>query len=291
MEYVIARAVVESCSFLPLPVLRRVGTGIGWFAFRVVRIRRRVVVDNVLRSLPDKDRRAAIRIALESYKNFGRSVMEMSAFKRISAARLLDKVTIDGQDNLDEALGHGKGAILFTGHFGNWELLGAIVARRGYPLHVTDTDHSNKLAHQIIIDLRTAQGMKVISRRQPASHLLRLLSENQFVAYLADQDAGRSGVFVDFFGRPASTVRAPALFAIRRGCPIVPCFLIRERTDYHRAVFGLPIWPDPGLKGDAAVVDLTQRYTRLLEEAVRRHPEMYFWQHRRWKTKPVTRGG
>ncbi|MEJ2719748.1 MAG: lysophospholipid acyltransferase family protein [bacterium] len=184
------------------------------------------------------------------------------------------------------ALELGNCSFLFTGHFGNWELLGAVVAQCGYPLHVTDTNHSNKLVHGIISDLRMRQGMQIIAPSEPMSTITRLLANNQFVAYLADQDARHHGIFVDFFGRPASTVRGPATFAIRRRCPIVPCFLIREGRDRHRAVFEKPMWPDDRLKGRDAILELTQRFTTLLERYVREHPEQYFWTHRRWKTKP-----
>jgi len=287
VEYVAAKVIIVSCGFLPLPLLRRIGAVLGWLAFRVVRIRRRIVMQHIRISFPGMDHRLAAAVAAESYQHIGRSLMEMLAFRKISEQALLDMVTIEGLGNLDEALAGGKGAILFTGHFGNWELLGAVIARCGYPLHVTDTNHTNQYAHKIINELRGAQGMRVIAPTQPVSYLLGLLSQNQFIAYLADQDAGSHGVFVDFFGRPASTLRGPALFAIRKGCPIVPGFLIREGCDSHRAIFAGPIWPSPTLAGREAVVDLTQRYTRLLEDTVRRHPQMYFWLHRRWKTKPA----
>jgi KDO2-lipid IV(A) lauroyltransferase len=112
------------------------------------------------------------------------------------------------------------------------------------------------------------------------------LSANCFVAYLADQDARDHGIFVDFLGRPASTVRGPAIFAIRNECPVVATFLIREGFGRHRAVVEEPIWPDRNLKGREAVEDLTQRFTDVLERYVREIPGHYFWMHRRWKTAP-----
>jgi KDO2-lipid IV(A) lauroyltransferase len=287
IEYIAAKALLWGASFIPLPMLRRVGAGLGWVAYRVIGIRRRIAVHNIVSSLAGLDRRAAEEIALESYKNFGRSMMEVITFGRITAERLWEMVTVEGQENPDEALAHGKGAIIYTGHFGNWELLGAAIARGGYPVHATDTGHTNRRTHRMIIDLRNAQGVNVLAPDQPFSSILQLLSDNQFVAYVADQDAGRSGIFVDFLGRPASTRRGPALLAIRKGCPIAPVFIVRERNDHHRVIYGKLIWPNPQLKGRAAVVDLTERCTRVLEDMIRRYPQMYFWVHRRWKTKPA----
>jgi len=196
-------------------------------------------------------------------------------------------VEIEGMENFDVALEHGAGAILFTGHFGNWELLGALIARCGYPIHVTDTNHSNRRVHELISDLRIRQGMKIIAPSEPLSRIMDVVSRNGFVAYLADQDARHHGIFVDFFGRPASTVRGPAICSVRLGCPIVAGFLIREGHDRHRAVFEKPMWPDRSLGSSEAVHELTQRFTLLLEKYVREHPGQYFWMHRRWKTAPA----
>jgi KDO2-lipid IV(A) lauroyltransferase len=225
-------------------------------------------------------------VALESYQQYGMALMEFGAFRSLTPRKLFDMVDVEGVENLDKALAHGKGAILFTGHFGNWELLGAVIAQSGYPLHVTDTNHSNKLVHELISGLRIKQKMKIISVREPFSYFNDLLSSNCFVAYLADQDARHHGVFVDFMGRPASTVRGPAIFAIRNGCPVVATFMIRDGYDKHKAVFEEPIWPNAELTGREAVEDLTQRFTCVLEKYVRAYPGHYFWMHRRWKTSP-----
>jgi len=285
IEWGLTHLLIAACSVVPLVVLRRFGAGLGWVAWRVFRIRRRVVLDNISRSFPGADASAVDAIAVESYKQYGMALMEFAAFRRLSRRKLFGMVDIEGLENFDAALAHGAGAILFTGHFGNWELLGAVVAGCGYPLHVTDTNHSNKLVHKIISGLRIRQGMKIIAPSEPLTRITGLLSANKFVAYLADQDARRDGIFVDFFGRPASTVRGPALCSVRKGCPIVPTFLIREGHDRHRAVFERPLWPDPRLKGREAIHELTQRFTRLLETYVRENPGQYFWMHRRWKTR------
>ncbi len=286
IEYRAVRALIWITSVVPQRTMRRIGEGLGWTAFHVFRIRRRVVVDNITSCFPDHDASFVTHTAERSYMNWGRSLMEFAAQRHTSREDILGKVTIEGMENLDRAVEHGKGTILLTGHFGNWELLAAVVARSGYPLHVTDTNHTNKFVHNLINELRTCQEIRLISPQRPVGYLLRLLRENQFVAYLPDQNARGAGVFVDFFGRPAWTLRAPALFAIRRRCPTVPGFLIAEGNGRHRAVFGEPMWPDPRLKGEEAVVELTRRFAAILEDVIRESPSQYFWSHRRWKTQP-----
>jgi KDO2-lipid IV(A) lauroyltransferase len=274
-------------SAVPLAALRRIGRGLGWFAWRALGARRSVVVENISRSFPEAPAERVNEIGLESYEQYGVALMEFAGFRALSRRKIECMVAAEGFEHIDAALARGRGAVLFSGHFGNWELLGALVAGRGYPLHVTDTNHSNELTHRVITGMRVRQGMSVIAPDEPSSRITALLAENKIVSYLADQDARRDGIFVDFLGRPASTVRGPAIFAIRKGCPIVPIFMIREGTDRHRAVAEPPIWPDPSLKGREAVRDLTQRYTMVLETYVRAHPGQYFWMHRRWKTKPA----
>lgn len=286
IEWALTLGLIVVCAIVPLRLLRRAGAALGWFAWRVLRVRRRVVLDNIGRSFPDADGAAVDAIALESYRQYGMSLMEFGAFRGLSREKLIGMVEIEGMESLDAALSHGSGGILFSGHFGNWELLGALIARCGYPIHVTDTNHSNKRVHDLISDLRIRQGMKIIAPGEPISGNLRILSENGFIAYLADQDARHHGIFVDFFGRPASTVRGPAVCAVRLGCPIVATFLIREGCDRHCAVFEAPMWPDRSLASGEAVHELTQRFTRLLERYVREYPGQYFWMHRRWKTAP-----
>ena len=287
IEWAALHLLVAVGSAVPLRALRRVGRGLGRFAWHALRARRSVVVGNISRSFPDASTELVEKIGLESYEEYGMSIMEFAAFRSLSRRKLMEFVDAEGLERIEEALSRGKGAVLFSGHFGNWELLGALVARSGYPLHVTDTNHSNELTHRVITSLRVRQGMKVIAPDEPSSRITGLLSENKIVSYLADQDARRDGVFVEFLGRPASTVRGPAVFAIRKRCPILPLFMIRRGIDRHHAVVEEPIWPDPSLKGREAIRDLTQRYTRVLEEYVRAYPGRYFWMHRRWKTKPA----
>lgn len=286
VEYFGARLVLFMCSLAPLGVLRRIGAGLGWVSYRMIGIRRAVAVQNIATSL-GVDRREAERIALESYKNFGRSLMETSALGRLSGEALLTMTTIEGSQNLDDALSHGKGALVVTGHLGNWEVIASAIPLGGYPLYAPDTRHSNPLTRQIIIDLRSSHGATVLDPEEPLTNILRLVSKNNVVAYLFDQDAGRDGVFVNFFGRPASTRRAPALIAMRAGCPIVPVFIVREGTDHHRFVYREPIWPDATTRGRDGAAEIMGQCTRLLEEMIRCHPTDYFWVHRRWKTQPA----
>jgi KDO2-lipid IV(A) lauroyltransferase len=131
--------------------------------------------------------------------------------------------------------------------------------------------------------LRRRQGIGIITRSVALRKVLQALHEQQFIAMLPDQDARKGGIIVDFLGRPASTVRGPAMFAIRRGCGIVPTFITRKGTR-HVITAEPPLYPNPLGNEDEVVRDFTQRFTDRITARVRTHPDEYFWPHRRWKT-------
>ena len=287
IEYWAVAFVIGLTALLPRRVASTLGAILGWKAYRIFGIRRRVSINNIRSSLAYADSHsAADQIACASYKNLGRSFVEYGSFGRLDEAKVLDMVEFEGLEHLDVALEHGRGAILVTGHFGNWELLGAGVAARGYPIHYLVGEQTNSLVDNLMNDLRRSQNIGIITRDVALRKVLRALKDNQLIALLADQDARKSGIFVDFLGRPAATVRGPAMFAIKQNAPIIPGFIWRVGGGKHHAQFHELLFPDTSLKGDESILDLTRRYTDRLSETIRRHPTEYFWAHRRWKTKP-----
>jgi KDO2-lipid IV(A) lauroyltransferase len=262
-----------------------IGAVLGTVAFDLFRVRRAVSLANLERAFPEAAPGELVAIARRSYRQFGRTVAEFAAFEKLRPERILRLVEFEGLEHFDRALEAGRGAVLFTGHFGSWELLGAAIAARGYPIDFLVGRQSNPWVDALMNRLRRIQGIGIIEREMALRKVLRSLRRNRFVALLADQDARRSGVFVDFFGTPASTPRGPALFALHQGCPVIPGFIIREGSR-HRAVIGPPLWPRDDLQREEAIRDLTQRLASRLEDVVRRHPDHYFWPHRRWKTRP-----
>lgn len=287
IEWAAVRAARAALSVLPLRVATGIGAFAGWKAYRIFRIRRRVSIDNIMNSLPAvTGEREADRIACVSYMNFARSMIEFGMFHRLTPEQVRDMVTFGGLRHLDAALERGKGVVGFSGHLGNFELMGAALSAYGYPVKLLVGRQSNAMVDEQIVRLRQRHCLGVIRREEVPKAVFRALSDNVFVAMVADQDVRDSGVFVNFLGRPASTARGPAVFAIRRGAPVIAGFIRRTGNGKHHAELLPPMWPDPALEGDEAVVELVQRYTNALSDAVRRHPEEYLWAHRRWKTSP-----
>jgi KDO2-lipid IV(A) lauroyltransferase len=288
IEYAGVAIVKGIVRLLPFRLAVELGAAAGWNAYRVFRIRRGVSKSNIKRSLPAVTSDAeADRIACESYMNMGRSMMEFAKFDRLGVEEISAKVDFVGTEFLDRALEVGKGAILFSGHLGNWELLGAAIAAIGYPIREVVGRQSNQIVDATINDLRRRQVLETIHRETGLKQVVRALGRNEFVAIVADQDARNEGIFVDFLGQPASTHKGPATFAVRRGAPVIPGFIHRTAGGRHRAEFGPLMWPDAKLDEANAVHELVQRYTDALTAKIREHPTEYFWAHRRWKTKPA----
>jgi KDO2-lipid IV(A) lauroyltransferase len=283
IEYAAVRGALSVAGVLPIAAGHALGATLGAVAFDGLRIRRGVSVDNITRGLgvtPDE----ATRIARRAYRKMGKSLMEYAS-TRITLADLRDRIQVEGLEHLQEAHARGRGVVFVTAHQGNFEWMGAAVAAFGFPTDFVVGQQMNPRVDEVVNHMRSRHGIGIISKNFALRGVLRSLGKGRVIALIADQDARRHGVMVEFLGRPASTARGPALFAIRRRCPIVTGFLHREGTR-HRAVINPPIEP-PDLPEEDAVRVLTQAHADQLAAAIRAHPDEYFWPHRRWKTTRI----
>jgi len=203
------------------------------------------------------------------------------------AREIAQRTEVTGFSSLTTAFQDGRGAVVASGHIGNWEVAGAAVASRGIQTDVVARGQRNRLFDEDINGTRRNFGLRVVPQSSATKGILRALRQGRVAGLVSDQDAGANGLFVDFFGWPASTARGPALFAVRTGAPLYLGLFVREPGFPQRYVgtFELIETERTGDR-DADVEALVAAYTRKLEEAVRRHPEQYFWYHRRWKTRP-----
>ena len=187
---------------------------------------------------------------------------------------------------IKEALNGGRGAIVVSGHFGNWEWMGGSMSRIGYAVTYVVTSQTNRLVEDWMNRMRKSAGVEIVHRRNAVKGVLSALKRNRAVAILCDQDAGGSGVFVPFFNRLASTPRGPAVFHLKTGVPIV--FSAAHRDYNGRLMVTFEEMKFNGLTGDRGNDERTimQSVTARLEDGIRLHPEQWLWLHRRWKSKP-----
>jgi KDO2-lipid IV(A) lauroyltransferase len=191
---------------------------------------------------------------------------------------------MEGFEPFADAAASGRGVVLLTGHLGNWEMGGAAIAARGVALDVVGKGMSNRRFQEDLFAARSRLGMRVIEMSDASREALRALAGGRVVAMLADQQAHRGGISLPFFGRPASTSRGAALFALRMEVPVFVAFCLRqpETTGGYNVSFE-PLAVTRSGDTDTDVAALLTAYGARLEEAIRSAPEQYFWHHRRWK--------
>ncbi len=291
LEYAAVRAFQGLICALPADAARELGAAFGAFAWSPLGIRRRVVLEQIERALgPDISAEELNRIARESHRNFGRMTFEYARFSRVTPAEVERTVSLTGREHFDAALEAGKGAIIPSGHFGNWEYY-ATIATMGYPITFLVGEQHNLLVDGVMNRLRVRFGGEIVPMTGSLRGIFRALQSNRLVLWLSDQDAGKRGVFVDFLGRPASTPYGAGRFAESTGAPLLPAMIVRHDGGRHEIVVSPPVpRPSAELDTDERVRQLTQGYTRIFEEFIRRYPEQYFWMHRRWKTRPPAAG-
>lgn len=247
----------------------------------IIGIRVKVTQDNLRRAFPTLPPNAVRQISCRIYRNFGRVATNMVSLSALSRRDVGRWVFTSGFEVLDEAVRLGRGGIVFSGHLGNWELMGALCARLGYPVSFVVASQSNRRVEELMDRIRRSTGIEIIKRRDAIRGVLSALKRGRLVAMLIDQDAHEDGTFTPFFGTPASTPRGPAVFHLRTGAPLIfaQCVRLpgeRYRIDLER--FDAAGCTDPD--------ELTARMSARLEAAVRMTPEQWFWMHRRWKTHP-----
>jgi KDO2-lipid IV(A) lauroyltransferase len=196
---------------------------------------------------------------------------------------LLSRVEICGESHLAAAAARGRGVLLLTAHYGNWELLAASRALTAHELSVVIRPLDHPVLDRVVARFRERTGVELITRHRGLREILDALRRGRLVGILLDQNVSRGqGVFVPFFGVPASTSKSLAVISLRTGAPVVPAFIRRRPDGRHRIEIGAALPPPP----DGDVVAYTASFNRAIEEAIRQAPEQWFWLHRRWKTRP-----
>lgn len=285
VEYAGLRVLMSMTRRLAPAHASRVGEVLGALVFHVAGMRKKLVMEHMARVFGMTGDSEKLRAMSRSvYRQLGRTAVEHARLLAGRTADLRDRLDISGEEHIARARKGGRGVILVTGHFGYWELLGATVAILGHPITVVAKKLHNPAVDHLVHAGRERLGMAVATMDKAPAAVFRALRRNECVGLLADQDAGAGGVFVDFLGTRASTYQGPALFALRTGAPVVPCFIIRSGPERHRVCFESPIEAIPTGDEPADVARTTQAYTDVLARYVMDYPDHWFWVHRRWKT-------
>ena len=280
----LARCAVWLLALLSDETRLTMARALGLWVYRIG-IRRRVTLENLQNAYPELPLPERERIARGAYANMATAVVEALVSDHIPDAELDERLTLENWDRVETAFAQGKGVLVATAHFGNWELLGELLSRKGYPLHAVVRPLRGALnAH--VMENRLKSGMKLIAPRGAISQTLKSLHAGAAVAFLMDQGlSSKSALFVPFFGRPAATTPALSIAALRSGAPVLVVMAAREGRRLRVSVEG-PFFPERTGDRDRDLQTHTARVTAAIEAVIRRNPEQWLWLHRRWKYTP-----
>ena len=286
-EYYAMRATVGALHALSWDAACKIGEQLGALGYRPLGIRKRVVERQIAAAFPDLDHEAVLALARESYKHLGRTFVETALLDSLGKDGLQGLVeSVEGWEEVEEVMSRGRGAILVSGHIGNWELAGAYVAARGIPIDAIARGMANPLFDAYINRTREEIGMTIVHDSDAVRRTPRSLRAGRAVAFIADQGVlGLASTFVPFFGRPAKTPRGAAVFALRFEVPVLFVVAVRKPNGRFRVIVERIEARTTGDR-ERDVDSIVARFTERLEHWVRVVPAQYFWQHRRWKRQP-----
>ena len=261
-------------------------------AYCLVPIRRKTVLENMRLVFGPEASEASIRaLAQRFYGHLGRCIYENFSIGFTTDRRLKDSVRLEGHEKVIEAAKLGQGVLLFTGHFGNWEIapVGGLMHFSQFKgkFHVVRRRLVNKFVERMVFSRFYNAGLNVIPKKDSIDLVLEALERNEVVTFIMDQHAkpGKDGLVVNFFGQPAGTFKSLAVIARSTGAPVLPMMCYRDTDGTHVMRFEDPLpWlerDDP----DAELHDNTRAYNAALERMVLAHPEQWWWVHKRWKIK------
>lgn len=287
LEAAVFAVVLAGARLLPRRLLLGIGALAGSAGHRLDRRHREIGIENLRAAFgPALSEAEAARLSIETWRHFGRITVDTLLSPAWSREEVMRIVAAEGVEHLREAHARGKGVVCFGAHFGHWELAGLVQGYLGFPLALVARPLDNPYLERMLARIRQQSGNLVVHKRQALRDMIRAVHRGMSVAILIDQDAHEDGVFVPFFGRPASTTPAAALLALRTGAALLPVYCLPETAGGYRIVYESEIPVEPTGDRDADVLRLTRACTERVEAWVREHPSQWLWMHRRWKTQP-----
>jgi KDO2-lipid IV(A) lauroyltransferase len=260
---------------------------LAWLAYHVNRRHRLVALDNLEHAFPGKytaeERDAMVRSV---YRHFCTLLIEIIHLpRRFHVTNWKDYLSLENGAAVVECLLSDRPLLIVTGHFGNWEMAGYSLSMLGFSSYAIARPLDNPYLDQYLRRFRERTGQKILAKRGDFDKMQAILAGGGVLATLGDQDAGQRGLFVDFFGRPASTHKAVALLALEHRVPMIVAGAARVGNCF-KIIIADAIFPEEYGGRPNAVREMTQRFTTDLENLIRKYPEQYFWLHRRWKHAP-----
>jgi KDO2-lipid IV(A) lauroyltransferase len=291
LVYVIVRLLVMLIQTLRLETCESLAETLAWLASDVIRVRHRVVEENLRQAFPDSSSDERRRMARRMWKHLVLMVCEIAhAPRRIHRTNWHRFVSFSDKRTIVQYLLDPRPTAIVSGHFGNFEMGGFIMGLLGFPSYTVVRPLDNPFLDRYVNRFRSVTGQFILAKQGSAPQVQAVLAAGRVIGLLGDQHAGPKGCWVDFFGRPASCHKAIALFTLTSHAPMLVLTARRgcRPLEFEADLVGIAD-PDTDAPYLAGVPALTRWYNQRLEEAIRRAPDQYWWLHRRWKEPPPKR--
>ena len=288
LEYALAWCLLKLLGALPRPAAR-------WLAVGIVRVLlfcmpklRKTALVNLQIAFPEWSEAQRRAVLNKMARNLGRMAAEFARFPKWTPQNIERHVILDGNENFLAGQSRGKGVLYLTGHIGAWEISSFAHALYGFPVHYMARELDNPRVDALVNRYRGLSGNRPIFKNESARQMLKILRDSGTIGILADQNTmPEEGVFVNFFGKPACTTTGIARVALHTGAAVVPGYATwDEGIRKYRLRFEPPVELVRTGDPDRDILENTQRFARVIEEIIRRHPDQWVWVHARWKARP-----
>ena len=269
---------------LPYDLLLFLGKLLGNLYYLLIKKQRERAVAQMMPALQISESEAR-KLVRKSFVNLARNVLDIFYMPNLNEKNLSEYIKIDHLERMKEALAEGHGVVVLTGHVGTWEWLSAAFTLNGMPVTAIAKLQPNQEYSRVLDDLRATINVEIFNRG--TSELLsagRALKKGKILGFLADQDGGPGGAFINFLGKVASTPMGPAVFSKKFHSPVLPAFIIRQEDGRHLVKI-LPVmrFEDTG-NTDEDLFKFTEKMTKILEQVIRENPTQWLWFQKRWNT-------
>lgn len=269
---------------LPRPVQAFLGQVIGWLWFDVLRIRRKVVMDNLARAFPEWSKKRRCEVARQSLHHMGYDLIEYCYLPFLTKENYQEHVVFEGWEHMEAARAKGKGVCCLTLHLGHGDLAVSAMSLAGLPSYLISKEFKMQWLNDMWFKMRMRAGTQFIPPRNSSYAILKALKKKALVIFVQDQFMGPPiGVRTTFFGHETGTAMGLAIMADRSKAPVLPIYTYRREDGKHVICFEPEIEFTSSEDRDETVARMTQIFNDHLEGWVRKHPEQWMWVHRRWK--------
>jgi KDO2-lipid IV(A) lauroyltransferase len=288
-ELLAVRSLLGAIGALPLETSMRFGKSVGKFIGKRFPKLGKTARRNLEIALPELSEAEKEKIVSGTFESLGRHLGFVSHFRRFQHEDIKNLVEVVGKEEyFDPARESGRGILFFTGHFGSWEIFNLLPPAFGYEMNILVRRIDNPLIENFVDDFRTRFGSVTLDKTKSARKMFRVLENGELLGILADLNVQeKEGVFVDFFGVPASTTTSIAKLALATNAVVLPAFAVWEESKRKYVVYlEPPIEYHKTDDADEDIKNLTQAVTKVVEKYVRKYPEQWLWIHKRWNTRP-----